>query len=209
MTRTLWICAALLGAAFALSLAVWPHLPPTVPIHWNAQGVADGYASRTFALLFSPILGTVITGLLGAVLSSHPGARPAAPRLCLVIAAFFLGLHALVVGAALSPGHVLSVGLIWALLGGLFAALGLAMPLLRPNPWAGVRLPWTLSDEVVWRVTHRFAAWAYVITGLTVAGLGALLPTSTTSFLVCFVVLMVGALSPVPYSLVIHRLRRT
>jgi uncharacterized membrane protein len=65
----------------------------------------------------------------------------------------------------------------------------------------GVRTPWTLADPLVWERTHRVTAWLFVATGV----IGAVLAVAGVSPVVCFVLLMVGALSPIVYSLVLYK----
>src|SRR5690606_20579876 len=43
------------------------------------------------------------------------------------------------------------------LVSGLFLILGNRMGQLQHNYFIGIRTPWTLADEKVWRRTHRFA----------------------------------------------------
>jgi uncharacterized membrane protein len=99
-------------------------------------------------------------------------------------------------------GHPLNVGR--AIVGGvclLFALLGNLMGKIRRNFYIGVRTPWALANERVWNATHRFAAKTFVAGGL--AGL-ALTAAGLDGRLV-FVVLMVGALVPVVYSLAFYK----
>ena len=86
-------------------------------------------------------------------------------------------------------------------MGVLFFVIGNFMSKIRPNWFCGVRTPWTLADENVWIQTHRLAAWVFVIVGL--AGLVAVMVN--VSPVICFVILMAGALLPAVYSLVLYK----
>ena len=48
---------------------------------------------------------------------------------------------------------------------------------LKPNRYIGVRVPWTLRSETVWRKTHRVAGWLYTAAGLVAGTLCLLLPS--------------------------------
>jgi uncharacterized membrane protein len=63
----------------------------------------------------------------------------------------------------------------------LFVILGAVLSKTRPNPWLGVRTPWTLRNEVAWTRTHRAAAHCFVGVGLTSALLGAVAPIAAAS----------------------------
>lgn len=75
-----------------------------------------------------------------------------------------------VVQIRVSLGREVDVGrLIICLTALLFAAMGNVFPKLKPNRYAGFRVPWTLNSETVWRRTHRFAGWLWSISGLMMA----------------------------------------
>lgn len=60
----------------------------------------------------------------------------------------------------------------------LFALLGNYMSSIRPNFFAGIRLPWTLNDENNWRLTHQLAGKLWFAGGIVLAVLIWLLPAS-------------------------------
>ena len=82
-----------------------------------------------------------------------------------------------------------------------FALIGNVLGKVKRNFWMGVRTPWTLADPIVWDRTHRVAAWLFVAAGL-IGGVLALLGVNP---IVCFVILMIGALTPVVYSAVLYK----
>jgi len=59
----------IVAGALAAGLALYPHLPETVPSHWNFAGKVNGYSSRTTAVLIFPA-GMAAMLLLFAVLPS-------------------------------------------------------------------------------------------------------------------------------------------
>jgi hypothetical protein len=60
-------------------------------------------------------------------------------------------------------------------IGLLFVVIGNYLTRVEPNWFVGIRTPWTLSSDKVWRKTHRTGGWLMVIGGLAFA-LGAFLP---------------------------------
>jgi uncharacterized membrane protein len=54
-------------------------------------------------------------------------------------------------------------------MGLLFALIGSNMYNIKPNYFAGIRLPWTLESEDNWRRTHRFAGKLWFFGGLCIA----------------------------------------
>jgi uncharacterized membrane protein len=76
-----------------------------------------------------------------------------------------------------------------------------------PNPYVGIRLPWTLGDETNWKLTHRFARTTFVAAGIGMIVLGAVLPPPF-AFFVPFALLMLASLAPIAFSYAIHRTRK-
>ena len=56
--------------------------------------------------------------------------------------------------------------------------LGNFMPRTKPNAAFGLRLPWTLSNEDVWRKSNRFAGTILVAAGIIMLPLSILLPNA-------------------------------
>ena len=67
----------------------------------------------------------------------------------------------------------------------LFIFLGNFLTRVEPNWFIGIRTPWTLSSDTVWRKTHRTGGWVFVLGGFVLAS-GAFLPHG--AFLPLFVV---------------------
>jgi uncharacterized membrane protein len=207
---TLYLCTALAILGVLVSAVVWNVVPSPMPVHWNASGQADGFASRGFGLLVMPLSTLGLTLLVQVVARRQQlgsGTRSALGIIMGTFASFMLGVHLLMIHAALSTGMHLSTGLFTALFGALFLAIGLAMPRLEPNRIAGVRTPWTLRSEANWKVTHRFAAYSMGGAGLLTILVSPLL-SPPALFVVSFGAIMIGSLSPVLVSYLLYRARR-
>lgn len=60
-------------------------------------------------------------------------------------------------------------------IGILLIVLGNYMPRIKFNWFVGIKTPWTLSNEEVWKGTHRFAGYMFVIAGVLIV-ISAFLP---------------------------------
>jgi uncharacterized membrane protein len=214
MKRVLLTCLGLVIAAMAMSLAVWNKVPDPMPIHWNADGRADGFGSKRLGLLLCPALIVGMPLLLAACFRLDPRrahiTRSAGALGAIVIGlgVFALLVHALTLRAALRGDMRLDYRLLVTLLGGLFVLIGLVLPKLRSNWVAGIRTPWTLSSERVWHLTHRLAGWTFTLAGLTLTLLAWVIDGGIQLFVAIMASLAVAALVPVVYSYVCYSRER-
>jgi uncharacterized membrane protein len=81
---------------------------------------------------------------------------------------------------------------------------------VKPNSFVGIRLPWTLNNEQVWRKTHHMAGVMLLLA--SVGGIVAtwVLPTASSYHkLVIPGVVMIGTIIPAIYSFIIYRQQNT
>jgi uncharacterized membrane protein len=196
----------LMVVTVAYSAALWPALPDRIPTHWNMHGQVDGWGSRAFGAWFVPTLmvamGLLMVGLpwLSPKSFKVDDFRHVYNYVMVMILVMFVGMHVVMLQAALHP--TVDVGK-WLIVGlcGFLALIGNVMSKVRRNFWMGIRTPWTLADDRVWVATHRFGARTMVASG----ALGALIVGLGGSPVAAFVLIMVGALAPCLYSLVIYK----
>ena len=211
--KTRWIAPAVIVAMWAFALAVYGALPDQVPTHWNLAGEADDWSPRAWGAFVAPVIATLTIPLLWWVLPRLDPRRDNIerfrPELYLVgnlMVLFFALLEVLTLGAALGwPVDVTSAVL--AAVGLLFVGIGNYLPRFRSNWWMGVRTPWTLESERVWRETHRVAGRTFVAGGL-VAVAAALLPDPARGT-VAMVALIGAGVIPAAYSYVAWRREKT
>lgn len=166
-----WIGLLLIVATTVFGVAVMNQLPERVPIHWGISGQVDGYASRTFAVWFMPVVSVGVWLLfafvpqLDPINKNYASMRSTIQRFNNAIALFMC----LVQGAVLMNALGWPISMPRAILigiGMLFVILGNEMGRLRRNSWFGIRLPWTLADEDVWRQSHRVGGRIMLVAGL-------------------------------------------
>lgn len=160
--RGLLIANLLLAAAMA-AFGWWvaSRLAPAtqLPIHWNAEGQADGFAEATWALL----LPAAMSALVGLLMAAIPRLEPLQDRLeasAPVLRASWIGVMLLMVYvqvmiAAPALGWNFGTDLLLVGLGVMLVMIGNALPKSRPSFFVGIRTPWTLTDTDNWIATHR------------------------------------------------------
>jgi len=196
----------LVAAAFVSAGAVYSRLPPRIPSHWNAAGQVNGWMSKPWGALMMPLTMAGITLLFAVVRRVSPkGYRVetfAAPLAIVeaAVLAFMLTLNTAILlaglGQTVSMNRIVSVGV-----GLLFVVLGNFMGKFTRNFFVGIRTPWTLANDEVWRRTHRLGGKVFVAGGLVVLAAALVGGSSIGPVLV----LPLVALVPAVYSYVLYR----
>ena len=173
------VSIALIVLAFALVLALWDRLPDPMPTHWNLEGEVDGYMAKPWGALIMPLSLVLVHGMFLLVqrLSRGALAGEAQRRLLAQIQLSIIGFLFVVMlasqlvalGVAVPFNRVLTVAL-----GALVIGLGASMADLPKNGVVGIRTPWTLADDEVWKRTHALGARLFLLAGLVALSGGAL-----------------------------------
>lgn len=164
----LWILVLI---PFIYLAILWNALPGQVPVHFTAEG-PDNWASRSF-LIFIP--GCLTLGVY-ILMSCIPALDPKGKlkqmgenywRLKFILVAFFC-LQSCYILYISKEGELVRPNLINAMLGVLFAVIGNYFQTVRPNYFIGIRTPWALEDEEIWKSTHRLGGKLWVGGGLLI-----------------------------------------
>jgi uncharacterized membrane protein len=196
--RSRWFGLVIAGIAIAVSIWAYPQLAPTVATHWNLNGTPDGFSSRLVAVLIIPVVILVMMGLFNVLPKLDPRGQNYAKffgtywLICNTVIAFMLIAHAMIIasgiGFPIRIDRLMPVGI-----GLLFIVLGNYLTRVEPNWFIGIRTPWTLSSDTVWRKTHRTGGYLMVLGGLLVAACavlphGAFIPVLVAAILVMAVI---------------------
>jgi len=87
--------------------------------------------------------------------------------------------------------------------GAMFVIMGNLMPRVKSNWMLGIRTPWTLDSESVWRETHRIGGRTMVVAGI-ITMVAAFLPDTIRPW-IAFGALLFGAMIPAVYSYILWR----
>lgn len=179
--RGKWFTPVIIVLMLMFSAAVYAQLPDQVPSHWNIAGEADNYQPKPLAVLFLPVIAAFVwvIGRAGGISRFGQTVKtvPVSPAIINLIVLFAAAMHVVTLGNAL--GWQISVAqVITLLVGVLLVMLGNQMRRIDPNPFIGIRTPWTLRDSETWRKTHAYAGRLYFAAGLLIAALVLLIPTT-------------------------------
>ena len=175
------IALGIIAADLLATALLYARLPLEMPLHWGLSGAPDRFGARWEFALGGPLLLAFCWALLVAMTRIDPlGGRPLAadapPAERGAFAALNLALMAMMgiahVGCMLHFSGLVSLHA-WGrfLIPALLMVMGNFLPRVRPNYFAGLRTPWTLSSETVWRRTNRLGGKLLFYGGLLTAAL--------------------------------------
>jgi uncharacterized membrane protein len=162
---------------FAVAAYLYPLLPARVASHWDINGQVNGYMGRFWGAFFVPVLTLGLYILFIFVPRIDPKKeniekfRSSFDAFVSLFLLFMFYIYALTILWAF--GHIFNMS---QLMIPAFALLIFAMSVLvknaEPNWSIGIRTPWTLSSEVVWRKTHAFGNKLFALAAiLTLLGI--------------------------------------
>ena len=196
--RRRWFGLVIAAVAVVVSIWAYPQLPPTIATHWNVGGAADGFSSRATAVLIMPLVIIALTGLFNVL----PKLDPRRANYAKFIDTYWLIANAVLLFILIGHGMIIATGLGYPVkvdrfmpigIGLLFIVLGNYLTRVDPNWFIGIRTPWTLSSDTVWRKTHRTGGWLMVVGGFVLAASvflpqGAFLPLLIAAILIVAVI---------------------
>lgn len=145
-------------------------LPEKIPVHWNINNKVDSYGPKELIFLFGGIPFFIkilfkLPPVLDPKRRNYQKHRKAYAAAEIYITLFMIVVCWLIVGA--SFGMELNIGrIISCLIGILFLIIGNYLPTLKPNYFFGIRNPWTLDNEIVWKKTHKTGGYLFAAMGI-------------------------------------------
>ena len=182
-----------------------------VPVHWGISGDVDRYGSKWTLMLFAmiPLLMQWVRHAYYASSMATENMKKnrqieedtlSAATLLLIVVSW--GVYALTAMNVQNIGMV-APGILVMLVGALLIFVSNKMSTVKQNYFYGVKVPWTLKDETVWKRTHRLAAYSGVIGGLLTmlgGGLGLLFNQPYVALGSIFVGIVGAGVIPTIYS---------
>ncbi len=168
----------LFWAIFAVSLVIglWLYFTTPagvpVPVHINAHGEVDGYGSRFAGTLLFPLvilgIGLLLIYLdrIDPLSSNVKLSRKALIPLLDGVALFMLFIQIVFAWLIKTGRNRVNPEIFLVGLGLFFIFIGNYLPAMKRNFFVGIRSPWTLASDEVWRATHRLGGWAFVLLGI-------------------------------------------
>jgi uncharacterized membrane protein len=204
-----WGILLVLCIPFIYLAFIWNQLPDIIPTHFNLQGKPDAYGSKVFGTLLLPGINVLLYFLLLFIPRIDPRYKnysifKKSYHAIRMVIHFFFSVIAIIIFRTALTGSTLSVHLIFPCVFLLLAFMGNYMRTVRPNFFIGIRTPWTLSSDEVWRKTHELGGRTFFIVGILCFLLSLLLPFEYDAFITLPGILIM-LLVPIIYSYLLYR----
>ena len=194
---------AFIALPYIFLIVIWNKLPEQVPTHFNIEGVADDWSSKSVMLFIPGALGIGIYFLMLIIPVLDPkkkiqdmGNKYYTIRLMLTIFFSLLAIYLLYVIYTES----LNTNILFAIIGVLLATTGNYLQTVRPNYFIGVRTPWTLENEQVWRNTNRLGGQLWIVGGIIIAILAFFINNNHLFFIIISGIMFLMVIVPVIFS---------
>lgn len=185
----------LMALPFIYLAYIWNTLPETVPTHWNASGEIDGYGSKNSLLLIPFMLPVLVYIIMTIAPKIDPknkiaimGKKYEQLKFFLVL---FMSILALFIIYSSKTQSFSSPNIIYILLGLLFAGLGNFMKTVKPNYFIGIKTPWTLENETVWKKTHLLGGKIWFVGGLLIVCMSLIFTAQTAATLFVIIAVLI------------------
>jgi len=202
----LWV---LITLPYGYLAFIWNGLPGRVPTHFNINGQANDWSDKSLLLAIPAGLGLGIYLVMLLIPVFDPkkklrqmGDKYHSLRFMVVFFISALSIYQLYitkVGQIENPQWIIAlIGLMLAMFGNYFQAL-------RPNYFVGIRTPWTLENEQVWRKTHYLGGRLWMAGGILIVIISLVIRSHTSILITVGGILLVLVVVPVAFSFIEFR----
>jgi uncharacterized membrane protein len=187
---------------------IWNQLPEQVPLHYNIKGEVDRYGDKSELIMIPIMMPLLIYVIFLVVPYIDPkkqlhkmGNKYYTLKLLLTV---FMSILALIILYTAKNQSWSNPSYILLMMGVLFIILGNYFKTLKANYFIGIRTPWTLESEYVWKETHKTAGKIWFVGGILVV-LFSLILDQKTNFIVFMSITGILALVPIVHSYLLYK----
>ncbi len=185
---------------------VWKQLPESIPIHWNINGMADKWTDKQglFLTVFLLVLVSYVCWILIQQLGRKKWVAQLGGKFYQIRFAFSVFISLIAIYIIYSAGATITnISVITLLIGSLLAITGNHIHSVKPNYFVGVRTPWTLQNEEVWRKSHQFSSKLLLFSGLFIVAIS--LFSEQHNFVFFIIIITVVCIASVLHSYLVYK----
>lgn len=187
---------------------IWNQLPEKVPMHWNIKGEIDRYGEK-MELIIIPILLPLLVYIIFLVVPkidpknklNNMGNKLQTIKVLLTT---FMAILALFIIYSAKNQSFANPNYIILLIGVLYIILGNYFKTIKANYFIGIRTPWTLENETVWKKTHKLGGKLWFVGGIIIV-LTSLILDKEPNVTVFLIITGIITIIPIVYSYIIFK----
>ncbi len=184
---------------------IWNQLPDKLPMHWNIKGEIDRYGDKIEIMI--PLLIPLFVYLIFLIIPkidpknklNKMGNKFQNLKVLITILMSVLSLFAIYTiknQSLTNPNYIiLIVGVLYIIMGNYFKTI-------KANYFIGLRTPWTLENETVWKKTHKLGGILWFIGGIIVV-MSSLLLNKQHNVTLFITITIIITVIPIIYSYII------
>ncbi|SFC51052.1 SdpI family protein [Clostridium uliginosum] len=187
--------------AFLISISLYNKLPDLMPMHWNISGEVNRYGSKLFAAFLPPVfmiviwLGMLYSPKIDPKKANYSKFNESYTIISNALVTFFFVIHIVIIATSLSYNIPINK-VIPFMVGILFIIIGNYLPKSKSNFFYGIKTPWTLTSEEVWKKTHRLGGKLFVFSGLIIS-VSSLLFKGNIQFIILLISVFIVGIIPI------------
>ena len=184
---------------------IWRELPEKVAIHWNIKGEVDRFGDKP-ELLLIPILLPLLTYIIFLIVPKIDTKKKIRKmgnkyqHIKILLTTFMSILALFIIYSAknqsfANPNYtVLIIGFLYIIFGNYFKTI-------KANYFIGIRTPWTLENETVWKETHMLGGKIWFVGGIIVI-ISSLILDKQPNFILFMIITGIITIIPIIYSFI-------
>lgn len=187
---------------------VWSDMPEKVAMHYNIKGEIDRYGSKEELLLIVFLLPVLTYLIFMAIPHLDPkkkiqlmGDKYHNFKFIMVL---FMSLLSVYIIFTSHQNTTLNTKFFATGISAMFLILGNYMRNVKQNYFIGIRTPWTLENEQVWKEVHSMAGILWVVSGVIMIIISLIFPFMTT-MIALMIVTTIATIVPVAQSYILFK----
>lgn len=193
---------------FVYIALIWNKLPEKIPVHWNFEGEIDRYGEKIEILLIPILLPLLFYVIFLVIPKIDPKKKlnkmgNKLQTLKFLLTTLMSGLALFIIYSSQSKTSA-SPNIIFLFVGVLYVVLGNYFKTIKTNYFIGIRTPWTLESESIWKETHLLGGKLWLIGGLMVI-ISALFLEEKLNSVVFLIITGIITVVPAVYSFLLFK----
>ncbi|MBN2881564.1 SdpI family protein [Candidatus Woesearchaeota archaeon] len=197
----------IIALLFIFSISVFLILPEKIVTHWDENSIPNGTMNKTLGVFLTPLITLFIYALLIFIPRIDPlkkNFKDFQKEYSLFTTVFLLFMTYMQVITMLWNLNI-KIPIFLATIPALsilFITIGTTFENIKPNWFIGIRTPWTLSNENVWKKTHKEGSKVFKIMGILLL---ATIAVPKLAFYMLIIIILTGVIYLTVYSYIQYK----